>query len=109
MAEAIEITTDAPLGEVMALVAGRFTKDGIWPEDKIGAVNYLVAESGANITVSRDLKLYEDEYESCIDVKEWDDEGAARRIFDVLAEELEERVTLFAPSSADIVAEANTS
>ncbi|CAB0972798.1 hypothetical protein FRC0485_01486 [Corynebacterium diphtheriae] len=111
MASATSISTDASLESVVSVFSGI---DGVstgtaqflegFPEEP---TYYMVTEKGGRMTVAQDLKFDVDELETWVAVYEQEDEGLARRLFDVLARSLSERVTICAPDSADIVEEAN--
>ncbi|AKK11772.1 hypothetical protein [Corynebacterium uterequi] len=109
MSTSTEITTDAELGKVIRVVEKFLEPVSLTSDGGEGKVFRFGTPGGAYVTVSSDLKIEVDEIESWLDIYEQTEPGAAQRIYQVLAEQLSERVTLFAPDSADVVAEANVS
>ena len=106
MSSSAGITTDDPVGRVLTILSD---------VDRVRELAYdndrdcyrFVVDGGASATLSEELKIFDDEIETCFAIYESEDLSAQRFLFDVLSSLLNFRVTMFAPDSDEVVAESN--
>ncbi|MFO6505258.1 hypothetical protein ACLB3A_07155 [Corynebacterium freneyi] len=92
MADSFSITTDAPIADVVAILRGSalvnaFRWDGEFEAYRMGT------PLGGYVTMAEDLKIDADEMETWLDVYEQEDSGLQFRLFDLLRDSLDVRVT----------------
>lgn len=92
--ESSEITTDAPLGQVLDVLRASSEISSLYRDENQRKEIYRGGSpKGGYITVADDLKVDVDETETWIDVYEQTDEGLQYRLFEILAGALDVRVT----------------
>lgn len=92
MADSFSITTDAPMAEVVAVLRGSDLVTGLRWDDDYEAYR-MGTSRGGYVTMAEDLKFDVDEMETWLDVYEQEDSGLQFKLFDLLRNALEVRVT----------------
>ena len=99
-------TTDAPVGGVLTILSDLDKVRGLAYDNDYDCYRFVI-DGGASATLSEELKIFDDEIETCFAIYESEDLSAQRFLFEVLSSLLNFRVTMFAPDSDEVVAESN--
>ncbi|MDK8497570.1 hypothetical protein QP916_02675 [Corynebacterium accolens] len=106
MSTSAGITTDAPVGRVLPILSDIDEVRELVYDNDYDCYRFVM-DGGASATLSEELKIFDDEIETCFAIYESEDLRAQRFLFEVLSSLLSFRVTMFAPDSDEVVAESN--